>query len=554
MGKEITMLFSLHNSLNWCYPDNELPPTLERLDLTRNGHASFQILGPMENSVRSLRFLPGEGLEYQVFEMLPVTVNENTNDTILTTLDWSRCKDFVTRQAPFDVYDALRPLGPFTRHPLTVTSHELKKRNRMALFVTVKVASDDDAEGSQNHDHPNEGPYDRELVIMGDVAGCEETMRIPVSIHDLEIPDISSCRWKQLDFFCYENIARDHGVEEGSEDWFTLYRTYIRLQLQLRLTHIQLPVAKAMKDIEGTIVDFDFSLVERCARIALEEGAPYICGAPIAHWKNWDDPTYYLLWNMDISTESTEGYLLLKRYFTIWRKIVEHNDWADRVFQSLADEPQTKNDTSYRALAAIFRQQLPSVPIMEAVEATRLGGAIDIWIPKQDTFEKQIEEYRRLQRSGETFWFYTCAYPGGPIMNRSLDLPLTQSRLVLWRGRGYGLDGFLHWGFNFYIGDDVFRSACCPHLGSLLPAGDAHIVYPQGRTAWPSVRFMAQMEGAEDVELLYRLEQEEPELFRSLIDSVTTDFRNYTHDGQRVFIARRAMLEALESQRTSANE
>ena len=40
-------------------------------------------------------------------------------------------------------------------------------------------------------------------------------------------------------------------------------------------------------------------------------------------------------------------------------------------------------------------------------------------------------------------------------------------------GALYRLSGFLHWGFNYYIGDDIWNSACCPHKGALLPAGDA---------------------------------------------------------------------------------
>ena len=73
---------------------------------------------------------------------------------------------------------------------------------------------------------------------------------------------------------------------------------------------------------------------------------------------------------------------------------------------------------------------------------------------------------------------------------------------MLWMGALYRLSGFLHWGFNYYIGDDIWHSACCPHKGALLPAGDAHIVYPgkDGRP-WRSMRFEAQRAGAEDYEL-----------------------------------------------------
>ena len=175
-----------------------------------------------------------------------------------------------------------------------------------------------------------------------------------------------------------------------------------------------------------------------------------------------------------------------------------------------------------------------------------LGGGIDIWVPKQDTYEKWRPDYQALQDAGETMWFYTCAFPAGPAMNRSMDLPLSVSRLVLWMGALYRLSGFLHWGFNYYIGDDIWNSACCPHKGALLPAGDAHIVYPGPDGPWRSMRFEAQRAGAEDYELLLQAIQAAPERTDALIRSVCSDFRTYTHQGQAVLNARKRLLALLE--------
>ena len=75
--------------------------------------------------------------------------------------------------------------------------------------------------------------------------------------------------------------------------------------------------------------------------------------------------------------------------------------------QALADEPQEGNARTYRILAAICRKFLPGVPILDAVETTNLGGGIDIWVPKQDTFEKKKDTFRLLQDAGEAIWFYT---------------------------------------------------------------------------------------------------------------------------------------------------
>ncbi|MEG1875762.1 MAG: DUF4091 domain-containing protein [Angelakisella sp.] len=143
-------------------------------------------------------------------------------------------------------------------------------------------------------------------------------------------------------------------------------------------------------------------------------------------------------------------------------------------------------------------------------------------------------------------WFYTCAFPAGKIMNRSMDLPLTACRAVLWMGFGYGLSGFLHWGLNYYIGDDLWNSACCPHKGKLLPAGDAHLVYPDGKQVLPSMRLEQQRNGAEDYELLTQLAERDPQLATALQRQVCTSFRDYLTDGRQFEAVHAALLAALD--------
>ena len=145
-------------------------------------------------------------------------------------------------------------------------------------------------------------------------------------------------------------------------------------------------------------------------------------------------------------------------------------------------------------------------------------------------------------------WFYTCAFPAGPVMNRSMDLPLTASRAVMWMGALYRLSGFLHWGFNYYIGDDIWHSACCPHKGALLPAGDAHIVYPGPEGPWRSMRFEAQRAGAEEWELLAQALRAAPEETEELIRGVCSDFRTYVQEGRPLIDARARLIRLLEKE------
>lgn len=513
------MRYSVFTDADWLFPDS-IHSEIKSIDLLapRGGHAGAQILCDLPaRTIPRFAWDVGRGPEVRLFQLLPVGVNENTSAVLMTTTDYETCRDFVTREAPFRVYDALRPLD----EPLT--------EGRGALYL----CADADARTPP-------GTYTGKLHLTEETA-------VPVrcEVSAVRVPAPGEGAVGMLNFFDYDNLAVQHGVEKGSEAYWRLFRAYVRAQLDMRCTHILLPPGEAVFE-DGELSGFDFTLAGRAGQIAVEEGAPWLCGGHIAHWHDWDDEEYYPGWDQKTGVTTPEGYLQIRRYFSRWSEIIRANGWQGRMAQALADEPQTYNDKAYRILAGICRKFLPGVPIIDAVETTDLGGGIDIWVPKQDTYEKWRDAYETLKAAGEEMWFYTCAFPAGPIMNRSMDLPLTASRAVMWMGALYRLSGFLHWGSNYYIGDDIWHSACCPHKGALLPAGDAHIVYPGPEGPWRSMRFEAQRAGAEEWELLAQALRAAPEETEALIRGVCSSFREYTREGKILIDARERSIRLLE--------
>ena len=513
------MPYSIFTDAGWLFPDS-VHSEIRRADLLvpRGGHGGTQILCDLPaETVPRFAWDDGEGPEVRLFQILPVVVNENTSATLMTTTDYETCRAFVTRKAPFSVCDALRPLDS----PLP--------EGRSALYLCVDASV-----------QTPPGMYTGKLVLSQ-----EDTIPVRCEVSAAEVPPPGKGAVGMLNFFDYDNLAVQHGVEKGSEAYWRVFRRYVQAQLDMRCTHILLPPGEAVfKD--GKLSGFDFTLAQRAGQIAVEENAPWLCGGHIAHWHDWDDGEYYPNWDQKTGITTPEGYLQIQQYFRQWRKVVDANHWQGCIAQALADEPQTYNDKTYRILAGMCRKFLPGVPIIDAVETTNLGGGIDIWVPKQDTYEKWRDAYEALKAAGEEMWFYTCAFPAGPIMNRSMDLPLTASRAVMWMGALYRLSGFLHWGFNYYIGDDIWHSACCPHKGALLPAGDAHIVYPGPDGPWRSMRFEAQRAGAEEWELLEQALQVDMAAAEQLICEVCSSFREYTRDGEVLLSARERLIRLLE--------
>lgn len=524
--------FSVFHDTDWLYPDSEHSALTDiRLHLPRGGHDAVQLLVDAPDTPVSVSWHPDDLISDNrcrpavlLYQLLPIGVNENTSATLMTTTDYESCREFVTRRAPFNVYDALKPF-----------CGEVPSGGRFALYLCAEASAE-----------TTPGEYTGTLRITG--SGRETRIPVCCRVHMPLVPALSDSRLGMLNFFDYDGLASQHKTVKGSDGYWETYRQYVRAQIALRCTHILLPPGKALYR-DDVLTGFDFSMAERAGRIALEEGAVRLCGGHIAHWHEWDDAEYYPGWDQNTGISTPEGYLQLRLYFTKWAQVIRKNGWENCMTQALADEPQTHNDKTYRILAAICRKFLPDVPIIDAVETVNLGGGIDIWVPKQDTYEKWKNEYETLQAAGEEMWFYTCAFPAGPAMNRSMDLPLTVSRLVLWMGALYRLSGFLHWGFNYYTGTDIWHSACCPHKGALLPAGDAHIVYPgDDGTPWRSMRFEAQRGGAEDYELLMQAVTVDPEQTDALIRTVCTTFRNYVRTGNEVSAARLKLIDFLEKE------
>ncbi len=512
------LTYSFFSDSTWLYPDSDIGSIKQkRLSIVKNGHAAIQLLIKGDEKFELSVSTKSKLISINTFKEKEVCVNENTSASLMTTLNWDECKEFATRKAPFFVYDVLEPIDNISVH----------NEKTVAVFIEFAAAS-----------NVRTGLYKIEVLIKGNLTKLKT--QIELNVVNAVLPAVGESKFGVFDFTSFENIALDHNAKNNSSRYWNFYKKHIALQLEMRASHIMVPTGVPIYE-NNSLIDFDFSACEKAGNIALSLDAPFIVISPISHWKNWDDSEYYTFWNQEKDTSDEDVYFELSKYFSALALIIKKNCWQGRVCLSLADEPQLANSPNYRVLSAIARKYLPSVKIIEAIEATNLGGSLDIWVPKQETFEKNRIKFERLKNNGEDIWFYTCAFPAGSAMNRSMDLPLSVSRLVLWMAVSYGLSGYLHWGWNYYIGQDVFSNACCPHKGALLPAGDAHIVYPMKNTVLRSVRYEVQKLAAEEVILMKKLEEKGCDV-KILVAKVCKDYKHYSSDGEEVFETREEIL------------
>jgi hypothetical protein len=450
-------------------------------------------------------------------------VGENSALTTHTTKDYESVAHFVTRSSPFDVFEITRPLEDGRLHA-----------GRVALFVRVDV------------------PADAEMGIFSEtltVSFGEKTLSLPVcvKIYRAAIPALKDASFHMVNWIYYKDIAKHHGVEAYSEDYNRILRAYLENQLDMRNDYLMLPSGEPIRDNDGRVVDFDFSHAEYVGNLALSMGFRAIMGGFSARFVVWNKPLVTLLWDRDIDVTSFEGYRQLSLYFKRAWECVQKNNWAEKYYQCMEDEPQFQNAEAYRSMAAICRKSMPGVRIHDPVECTDIGGALDVWVVKQATFEKYREEYEKYISLGEEMWLYTCGFPAGKTMNRIIDLPLSASLLPMWMCYKYGTPGFLHWGYHLH--NPEFEKETCYDTGKndeRYPAGNSFVVYPAKDAPWYGVRGHLQRLGAIDFELFSLLGEKDHTYALSLIDRACRTFDDYTADAALINKIRYEILEALE--------
>ena len=224
---------------------------------------------------------------------------------------------------------------------------------------------------------------------------------------------------------------------------------------------------------------------------------------------------------------------------------IERNGWRDRWIQHVADEPTATNAADYRILVGMVRKYMPGIPILDATMDPSLAGSVDIWCPQAQEYQRNRKRFEAQQKLGDQVWFYTCCFPGGPWLNRLLDMELLRPALFGWGAARYDLEGFLHWGLNHYRPEqDPFEQNVVGHGGgNCLPAGDTHIIYPGTGGPYSSLRLEAQREGTEDFELFRKLKDRDPKAANPIIRRAFRGFDNYTRNVKTFRSARKQLLE-----------
>ena len=528
------------------FPDSPLATLPESLSVccAKNGKIAFQILFECgENAGQIDIDCPGFTPEY--FEMIDVPVEYNTGNGVdqggAMVLLPDHCPDYAVRQAPFRVYDCLRPLD----------SGEIPVKNGLACAY-VRLTPDESLSA---------GNHSIALTLHAgeDRHTCGITCRVYPYVFDEN-------RFKTTNWFSVAAMENMHGVTRGTPEFEAVVRAYARSmrrvnqKIFLLWMHEDLSERRTQKPYH-----FDFEDMKPIIEIFFEEGFDTFETGGIICRGYREDGTQDMYTgdfkcsaNPKISVDSDEGYALLCSEMEAFSAFLRRNGWEDRVLFHVMDEPDVhyKSDADLQArrvqffmAANIVRRYLSGVRIIEAVKTTLFRGGVDIMVPITDSYQQSKQVFDDAIAMGDEVWTYVCCAPEGKWLNRFLDQPLANGRLLFWGCAANRIAGYLHWGYNQFGGVPNPFEATSAHnwtgIGTNFPCGDAFIVYPGDKEPWPSMRLEAERVGAQEAAMLRDLLDRDPAAHDALIARVFRAFDDYDNTPETLDRLHAELLELL---------
>ncbi len=528
--------FSWCEPFSWIFPDQLEASPIENpvVDVARGGvaAAAFVLTG----------LPPGQQLEISAddpdcrfFEMIDVCVNVNTSEVGFAVSPHHPKSKSVIRDAPFREYDALKPLArPFTT-----------KKTTLAVYCRIPVKS-----------YAEPGLHPIKIRISAGEKSWENilTLRIaPVTLPAVGQDSVFFTNW-----FKWKNLDFSKSVEPWGEEFWRILSEHAAAMHSSRQNTFLVPLDAFFTYDQATRkFTLNEERLEKFIRLFTDAGLYWIEGGHFGRRAgDWTTENFkiHLSGNIVSSVEANEDVAQIGRLLMAF--IRKHHLEA-RWIQHAADEPIRQNAVSYRLLCGMIRKYMPGIILMDANYDPNIVGGCDIWCTQVHEYEKDRAKYEAMRQVGDQLWAYTCCRPGGPWLNRLNDGELTRPMLLGWGCGHYGIEGFLHWGWNCYRskeenpsykGDhrqDPFEETA-PIDPQGLPPGDTHAVYPgPNNEVWPSLRLESMRQGIEDWELIRMLKKRDPARCDRIVATVFRSFCDFDPDPAAITRARKELLDAL---------
>lgn len=324
-----------------------------------------------------------------------------------------------------------------------------------------------------------------------------------------DVPVFSEAHWNIVDKFM--KSAVDHGMNMLLTPIFT---PPLDTALNGERTTIQLIGVRKNADS----YTFDFSKLHRWISFCEKNGIKYL---EISHlFSQWgaayapkiiactDNGPEEKIFGWHTAATGKDYTLFLHSLLPELKEFLRQRGWLDRTWFHISDEPHDHEVSTYAAAKASIADVLADCKIMDALSSYSIyqKGIIPRPVVSVDKIEPFIEA------NVPHLWAYYCTVQAICVPNRFIAMPSTRNRILGILLYYFNIEGYLHWGFNFYNSQrsvehiDPFKNT---DAGEAFPSGDPFLVYPApDGGAYESIRGMVLRQALYDLRALQRLEQQ----------------------------------------------
>lgn len=505
------------STLEKCFLEKTLSDysEIKSLRMYKNERAGFQLISEIsgdlsQNSQNAFHRIEicGELAEYASIRTVEYVPNYTSADCLRTPESLMAADSGFVNDAKPGLYpDLLLPLThfdcipiiPLQLHPVYVDFDGFESLNAGAYPTTVNVYNSDSGE-------------------------LEASATINIEIINARLPEQET---RYTNWFYADCLANYYEVEAFSDRHFEICESFIKTAVRNGINMILMPVftvpldtgvghertttqlVKVSKDCDK--YTFDFSLCERWLAMCNRCGVKYI---EVSHlFTQWGayhapkvmatvDGEYKRIFGWDTDAGSVEYVTFLRAFLSEFTSFLEKRGDKERTYFHISDEPSEQHLEQYKLNRKNIGDLLEGWKILEALSHVEFyqQGLCKYPVP----ISSNIEDF--MKEEIEERWVYYCCGPYVNASNRLLIDSLPRTRCIGVQMYKYGIEGFLHWGYNFYNNrfshDSInpFLNMCAGYWGY---SGDALVVYP-GRNGQPleSTRLLAIKQGLDDIRVM----------------------------------------------------
>lgn len=374
----------------------------------------------------------------------------------------------------------------------------VKKGSLKAIYWTIRIPRD-----------AQPGTYQAEIAVS---AGAKRSV-LPLTLQVVPLVLPQQRHVLVSEWYSTHQFQKHHGIDpKDVEARYRMLRVYAENMAEHRqnVFQVSLHLIRTTRAADGKL-RCDFSEFDRMAQVFWDTGRmDRLETGAVAHFgkvngkEGWGS-TEILLSDGWVRDDTTGKSIKLpaKEYLPQFLPLVvahlKEKNWLDKTVLHIADEPSNHNVMPWREASDFVHRCAPELRRIEAIETTHFDNRLEVWVPKLDHLATWQQAYEAAQRRGNELWFYTVGiFQAGSTPNKTVDVPLVESRLMHWLNYRFGVAGYLHWGYNHWTDD--------PWNAPGEHRGDGWHVYPKKGGLLNSLRWEQMRNGLQDYECLWLLE------------------------------------------------